>query len=190
MQPKQAWDSIVLHCKWLGIPVIHKKQNKIRTINKYKIRIEAITSQVDGWEQNFNGAWRITAYFEHKYISWHRIAMLLHEVGHVLDYRDNMIMPNRSLIQNEQKANSYAQKLADMLNLPVEKITPGLDLIINSYKRFTKDMKKGNKKDVISELVQSLSTGGDQSGTKGKRTTGSTRKTDKRSRNTCSSSAA
>jgi len=131
-------------------------QNKIKTINDLKIRVEAVTCQVENWEKNFSGAWRITLFFNDDVITWERISFFLHEIGHVIDYRTNMLITNRNIINEEKRANKYAKEVAKLIGIPEEKIDDTLDEIIDSYRCFLK-VRKGKTND-IQQLIQSVRT--------------------------------
>lgn len=151
MYPKQAWKKIILHCKWLGIPVEYKKKNRIQTVNGRKIIVEATTNQIVGWEQNFKGAWKIAVYIDK--ITWEHNSVLLHEIGHVVDYRNNMMMSDRTLIENEKKANTYALKIAKLLYIPTKNITPTLNRIIKTYKDLLKITRSKKKCQYLTHII-------------------------------------
>lgn len=139
MNSKTAWDKIITHCRWLGIPIKYRKKPQLTTLNSRSVLILATTNMLTNWQKNFHGAWTITLRFDqNKKTTWEKVGLLLHEIGHVLDYRDNMLIENRNLIEDERAANKYAIKTAKLLELPEKKVRPILSSFIKTYKNVMK----------------------------------------------------
>jgi len=142
MTAKQAWGKLIKHCRYLGIPIKYGKSNKVFQIDGNALQILAKTGQQTGWEKNFQGAWDITFYLpKNGKITWSRVALLIHEIGHVLDFRDNMVL-ERHLVHNERTANKYGLKIAELLGVHREKIKPSLDFLVDEYRQLLKKDKK------------------------------------------------
>ena len=104
MTAKAAWNKLITHCRWLGIPISHSDNKFVTKINEQDVQVLATSNYRVEWEKNFNGAWSITLYFPEKgKITWARVATLVHEIGHVINYRDNMIITSSTILQNERK---------------------------------------------------------------------------------------
>ena len=135
MKSKDAWNKLVKHCRWIGIPMRHvtKRDNRI-DLNGHIAQLLATTNKYMDWEKTFDGAFCIRLYFSPSRITWQHVSVLAHEMGHVLDYRENIFLSHRSILQDELAANRHAIKVAKLLEIPKEKIQPFLDDIISQYK--------------------------------------------------------
>jgi len=136
MQAKEAFQKVVEHCRWLGIPLKHKSKKQTMDLNGHKVLLSATINYYDEWETDYQGAFYICLRFDlEKKATWYRVAVLLHEIGHVCDYRNNMFMLDRKIIENEYAANEEAKRIADILDISLEKILHHHEKIIDNYKR-------------------------------------------------------
>ena len=154
MNSREAWDLLVLHCRWLGIKITHRKIPKGVDVHNGIISETlalATTNQRTNWQENFDGAFTISLYFpKRKNMDWYEVAILVHEMGHVADYRENMYEEERTLIQNERSANQYGIKIAQTLSVPVYRIKPYLSQIIREYQA---EIKRAKNKEMNDRLL-------------------------------------
>ena len=156
MTAKDAFEKSITHCRWLGIPISWSgnKSGKDSTqcffVLNSPAKLWASTSQLCNWEDNFKGAFKISLYFKKdEQVTWEMVAALLHEIGHVTDFRENMFLLNRKMGDDERAANQQALKIANVIDVPKNKIENYLRKFITNYKlamnQFRKDIKKAAK---------------------------------------------
>lgn len=109
------------------------------------------------WEENFDGAWRIELFIpDSKKKSWEEVSVLVHEMGHVLDYRENLFLVDSSVFGYEKRATKNAKKIIKTLDLPMDELGQYLDALLDEYRRALKgkdkwklgiDISLGNQKE-------------------------------------------
>ena len=112
------------HCRWLGIPIRHDE--KIHPL------LMGSTNFITDWEKSFTGAFVIVLYFSAKdKKEWVHVAVLVHEIGHVIDFRENTMPREKvSVIKTERTANRYGNKVLSLLDIPKNKVKKHLDRIV------------------------------------------------------------
>lgn len=148
---KSAWEKVITHCRWLGIPISHtsKKSAKYFFAFNSPVALKASVVNLYGWDENFKGAFKINLYFDkNEDPKWENVAALLHEMGHVADFRENMFLLNRKLGEDEKAAHKQALKMAEVLEIPRNKILSHLEKFVNNYKKAMKNFNSQLEKSV------------------------------------------
>jgi len=131
---------LVFHCRWLGIPIDYSSPKALEIGGHLGIAL-ASTNQLVDWQNNFDSAFTIKLYFsEDIETTWEHVAALVHEMGHVSDYRENLFIVGPGFLAGEKRANKYARRIIKLLDLPGDKINSHLRKFIQVYK---KEFEKG-----------------------------------------------